>query len=160
MADRTREAVLRSRARIFTVNRQKKGRPLGRPLGGTLLGLIGVAFVAAAAHQATKAWSTEFMRVLAPGAPSWVVPFGRAGLAARAVVFAVIGISLVKAGWFGSAGEVKALGDALSSLTENKWLFLLVAAGLFLFGVHSFVEARWRRIRDEDVVSRLKSAER
>ena len=31
-------------------------------------------------------------------------------------------------------------------------------AGLFLFGVHSFVEARWRRIRDEDVVARLKAA--
>ncbi|KQZ72541.1 hypothetical protein ASE06_08470 [Sphingopyxis sp. Root214] len=140
--------------------KEAAGMLLDMPLGGTLLGLIGLAFVAAAVQQATKAWTIEFMRDLAPGAPSWVVPVGRAGLAARAVVFAVIGISLVKAGWFGSAGEVKGLGDALSSLTENKWLYLLVAAGLFLFGVHSFVEARWRRIRDEDVVSRLKSAAR
>lgn len=133
---------------------------LDMPLGAPILGLIGLAFVAAAAQQAIKAWTTEFMRDLSGGAPSWAAPVGRAGLAARAVVFAVIGISLIKAGWFGSAGEVKGLGDALSSLTENNELYLLVAAGLFLFGVHSFVEARWRRIRDEDVVARLKAAAR
>ncbi len=74
------------------------------------------------------------------------------------MVFAVIGVSLVRAGWFGAAGEVKGLGDALSSLTDNPTLYWLVAAGLFLFGVHSFVEARWRRIRDEDVVARFRSA--
>lgn len=136
------------------------GMLLDIPLGETLLGAVGLCFVIAAAQQALKAWTTEFLKGMAPGAPAWVVPVGRAGLAARAVVFAVIGISLVRAGWFGSAGEVKGLGDALASLTERPELFLLVAAGLFLFGVHSFVEARWRRIRDEDVVARLKAATR
>lgn len=136
------------------------GMLLDIPLGGALLGLIGTAFLAAAAHQIIKAWTTEFAADLDPQAPAWAVPVGRAGLAARAVVFAVIGTSLVRAGWFGAAGEVKGLGDALSSLTDNPTLYLLVAAGLFLFGVHSFVEARWRRIRDEDMVARLASARR
>lgn len=133
------------------------GMMLDLPLGQTVLGAVGLCFLAAAVHQATKAWTTEFMKGVAAGAPEWVVPVGRAGLAARAVVFAVIGISLVRAGWFGAAGEVKGLGDALSSLNDNPELYLLVAFGLFLFGVHSFVEARWRRIRNEDVVSRLKA---
>lgn len=136
------------------------GMVLDMPLGGTVLGTIGLCFLAAAAHQAVKAWTTEFMDGVAPEAPTWVVPVGRAGLAARAVVFAVIGVSLVRAGWFGAAGEVKGLGDALSALTDHSELYLLVAAGLFLFGVHSFVEARWRRIRDEDVVARLSAAAR
>lgn len=136
------------------------GMLLDLPLGGTLLGTIGLCFIAAAVHQAGKAWTTEFMKGVAADAPAWVVPVGRAGLAARAVVFAVIGVSLIRAGWFGSAGEVKGLGDALSALTEHAELYLLVAVGLFLFGVHSFVEARWRRIRDEDVVARLKAAAR
>lgn len=134
------------------------GMLLDMPLGGTLLGAIGLCFLAAAAHQAMKAWTTEFMQGVAADAPAWVVPVGRAGLAARAVVFAVIGVSLIRAGWFDSAGEVKGLGHALSALTEHAELYLLVAAGLFLFGVHSFVEAKWRRIRDEDVVARLKAA--
>lgn len=136
------------------------GMLLDLPLGGTILGAIGLCFLAAAVHQAIKAWTTEFMDGVAAQAPAWVVPVGRAGLAARAVVFAIIGASLVRAGWFGSAGEVKGLGDALSALTEHRGLYLLVAGGLFLFGVHSFVEARWRRIRDEDVVARLKAAAR
>ena len=136
------------------------GMLLDVPLGDAILGLVGAGFLAAAAQQAIKAWTTEFVKDLAPGAPSWTVTVGRAGLAARAVVFAVIGISLIRAGWFGAAGEVKGLGDALSSLTENPTLYWLVTAGLFLFGIHSFVEARWRRIRDEDVIARLKSAAR
>lgn len=136
------------------------GMILDMPLGETLLGAIGIGFLAGAAHQTVKAWTTEFMKGVAPEAPGWVVPVGRAGLAARAAVFAIIGYSLVRAGWFGAAGEVKGLGDALSSLTENSTLYLLVATGLFLFGIHSLVEARWRRIRDEDVVARLKTAAR
>jgi len=140
--------------------KEAAGMLLDMPLGGTLLGAIGLGFLAAAVHQAVKAWTTEFMKGVAPQAPAWVVPVGRAGLAARAVVFAVIGYSLVRAGWFGTAGEVKGLGDALSALTEHAALYTLVAAGLFLFGVHSLVEARWRRIRDEDVVTRLRAAAR
>ena len=132
--------------------KEAAGMLLDMPLGGTILGAIGLGFLAAAVHQAMKAWTTEFMKGVAPEAPAWVVPVGRAGLAARAVVFAVIGYSLVRAGWFGTAGEVKGLGDALSGLTEHAALYTLVAAGLFLFGVHSLVEARWRRIRDEDVL--------
>lgn len=140
--------------------KEAAGMLLDVPLGGALLGLVGAGFLAGAAYQAVKAWTTEFMRDLAPGAPAWAVPVGRAGLAARAVVFAVIGYSLVRAGWFDAAGEVKGMGDALVSLTDNPSLYLLVAAGLFLFGVHSFVEARWRRIRDEDVIARLTAAAR
>lgn len=130
---------------------------LDMPLGGTVLGAIGLCFLAAAAHQAIKAWTVDFMKGVASGAPRWVVPVGRAGLAARAVVFSVIGVSLLRAGWFDSAAEVKGLGDALSSLNEYPELFILVSIGLFLFGVHSFVDARWRRIRDEDVIARLRS---
>lgn len=139
---------------------QAAGMLLELPLGGTLLGAIGLGFLAAAMHQAIKAWTTDFMQGVSRKAPAWVVPVGRAGLTARAVVFTVIGYSLVRAGWFGTAGEVKGLGDALTTLTEQPILYTLVAAGLFLFGVHSFVEARWRRIRDEDVVQRLKAAGR
>lgn len=140
--------------------REAAGMLLDLPLGGMLLGLTGAAFLAAAAHQAIKAWTTEFRKDLDPAAPPWAIPVGRIGLAARAMVFAVIGVSLVRAGWFGAAGEVKGLGDALSALADNPILYVLVAGGLFLFGVHSFVEARWRRIHDEDMIARIMSARR
>jgi len=140
--------------------KEAAGMLLELPLGGLLLGLVGTAFLAAAVQQAVKAWTTEFAKDLDTAAPAWAVPVGRAGLAARAVVFAVIGASLVRGGWFGAAGEVKGLGDALSALTDNPPLYLLVAAGLFLFGIHSFVEARWRRLRDENMIARIMAARR
>lgn len=136
------------------------GMMLDFPLGGTILGILGLAFLAAAAHQLVKAWTTEFMQGMASGAPRWVVPVARAGLVARAVVFGVIGVSLLSAGWFGAAGQVKGLGDALTSLTDHPELFALVAIGLFMFGVHSLVDARWRRLGHEDVVSTLKARTR
>lgn len=131
---------------------------LDMPLGGLMLGGVGLCFLAAAAHQVTKAWTASFMKNIAADAPYWVVYIGRAGLAARAVIFALIAESLIRAGWFGSSGEVKGIGDALSGLTAHPDLYFLVAAGLFMFGVHSFVEARWCQIRDEDVIRTIKAA--
>ena len=140
--------------------REAAGMLLDLPLGGVLLGLLGAGLLAAAVHQLVRAWTTEFAKELDAGAPAWVTPVGRAGLAARAVVFALVGVSLVRAGWFGAAGEVKGLGDALAALAENPALYLIVAAGLFLFGIHSFVEARWRRLRDEDMIARIVASRR
>lgn len=131
---------------------------LDLPLGGTLLGLVGLAFLAAAAHQASKAWTAKFLGDFKSSAPAGIKPLGQAGLAARAVVFAIIAYSLMRAGWFEEAGQVKGLGGAIENLAGEPAAYTLVAAGLLLFGVYSFVEAKWRRIRNEDVVARLKSA--
>lgn len=134
------------------------GMMLNLPLGGSVLGAVGLCFLAAGAHQAIKAWRADFTKDYALSAPDWVVPVGQVGLAARAVVFSVIGLSLLQAGWSGSAGAVKGLGDALSSLNEHPDAYLVVAAGLFLFGIQSFFDARWRHILDEDMIARLKAS--
>ena len=136
------------------------GMMLDIPLGETIVGLLGLAFLAAAAQQLAKAWTTEFMQDMAAGAPPWVVHVGRAGLVARAVVFAIIGSSLISAGWFGAAGKVKGVGDALFSLAGHPELYFLVAAGLLMFGIHGIIDAKWRRVRSEDVVSVLKARTR
>ena len=133
---------------------------LDLPFGGPVLGLIGLVFVAAALNQASRAWTGKFLRDFAPAAPSWINPLGRARFAARALVFAIIGYSLMRAGWFEEAARVKSLGGAIDMLAGNPLVYTLVAAGLLLFGIYSFVEAIWRRIRNEDVITRLKSAAR
>ena len=66
---------------------------------------------------------------------------GRAGHAARAVVFAIIGWSLVRAGWLNNEGAAKGLGEALLSLRDNGMVYTLVAIGLLLFGAFSLVTA-------------------
>lgn len=132
------------------------GTVLDWPMGGWLLVLIGLGFLAAAVEQAIKAWTAKFMAKLAVDAPDFTEWVGRAGYAARAVVFVVIGWSVLQAGLGGGAGEVKNLGGALTELSDTGFLYTLVAIGLILFGVFSLVLARYRTIRDEDVVARLK----
>jgi hypothetical protein len=98
--------------------------------------------------QAKSAVTAGFMSHVGPGAPAAVEPIGRLGHAARAVVFLIIGWSLVRSAWLDSEAEVKGLGDALMSLSGSGTLYTAVAVGLLLFGMFSLVVARWRIIPD------------
>jgi hypothetical protein len=112
--------------------------------------LIGVGFATAALLQAKSALSGGFMKGVARDAPSFVKPLGHAGHAARAVVFAIIGWSLVLSGWFASSTRVKTLGEAVTSLAGQQTVYTLVAIGLLLFGLFSLTIARYRVIPDLD----------
>ena len=126
------------------------GTLLSFPLGSLALGVIGVGFVAAAVMQATGAVTADFMTSTAADAPSVVKPLGRIGYAARAVVFLVIGWSLVQSAWFGSTEQIKSLGEAIGTLADQGPLYTLVAAGLLVFGVFSLLLARYRIVPDLD----------
>jgi hypothetical protein len=124
---------------------------LAQPFGRWLVGAVGLGILAAAFGMAVKAWSASFKQHLScgPGQASWVVPLGRAGYAARAVVFLIIGGFLLIAAWQSDPGEARGLGGALLILQEQPFgrtLFGLVALGLAGFGAFEFAEARYRRI--------------
>ena len=122
--------------------------------GDTLLVVIGLIILGVAAVQFAIAYKAKFMREM-PGAPPLVKPAGQVGYAARAIIVAMVGYFAVKAGLDGD--RVRNFGDALAVVREDHLtLFKLIAGGLILFGLVSFVMARYRRIADEDVVDRLK----
>ena len=127
---------------------QAAGTLLTWDLGAVALGLIGVGFVLGAVFQARSAFTAHFMRTVGAGAPASVCWIGRIGHAARAVVFLVMGWSLIKAAWFNSSEGVKGVGSALMSLRENGALYMIVALGLLMFGVFSLIVARFRIIPD------------
>ena len=129
-------------------SQQAAGSILELPLGDWLVGLVGVGFVVGAFMQAKGAVTAAFMKHVGRGAPAAVEPIGRLGHAARAVVFAIIGWSLVRSAWLESEAEVKGLGDAIISLRDNSTLYTVVAVGLLLFGVFSLVVARYLIIPD------------
>ena len=131
---------------------------MAQPFGNTLLLLIGVGFLLAALSQAAEAVTAAFMRGLDSGAPNWTKPLGRAGYAARAVVFGLIGYLVADAALSGKAAQAGGISDALRALGEKPTLLAVVAAGLILFGLFSFIEARYRRINDAHVIARLKDA--
>jgi hypothetical protein len=126
-------------------------------LGPVLLGIIGLAFIVGAAHQAKKGITGEFMRRVSPQAPDSTRWIGGVGYIARAVVYIIIGWSLMQAGWFSSSAEVETLGGAIASLSDDGIWFTLLAIGLLLFGLFSLILARYRIIPDLDVHGKVPS---
>lgn len=127
------------------------GGVLSIEFGGIVLGVLGLAFFIAAFAQAKKGVSGSFMNRISASAPDITRTLGGAGFLARAVVYAVIGWSLVQAGFLsGGAEQVKTLGGAVASLAGMGWLFTLTAIGLLLFGIFSLILARYRIIPELD----------
>lgn len=125
-------------------------------LGGVVLGLLGVAFFVAAAQQAKEGFTGEFMHLISSRAPSYTRTLGAIGYLARAVVFGIIGWSLIRAGFLSSgATQVKTLGEAVASLAGSGIVFTLVAIGLLIFGLFSLILARYRIIPDMDVSAKV-----
>lgn len=124
---------------------------LSMEFGGIVLGLLGLAFFIAAFAQAKKGFTGEFMHRISAQAPSHTRALGTVGYIARAVVFVVIGWSLVQAGFMSEGSEtVKTLGGAVASLADDGFIFTLVAVGLLAFGVLSLILARYRIIPELD----------
>lgn len=127
------------------------GGVLSIEFGGVVLGVLGLAFFVAAFAQAKKGVSGKFMQRISGSAPGFTKALGTAGYCARAVVYAVIGWSLVQTGFMSSgANNVKTLGSAVASLAGTGWLFTMTAIGLLLFGVFSLILARYRIIPELD----------
>ena len=129
---------------------------LDLPGGELLLFVVAAALLVTGLVQLGKAVRAGFLRHLdgrAAGRP-WVKALGRAGYAARGIVFLLIGCFLLKAAVESDPGEAGGMAEALDWLSPG--LRTAVAAGLLLFGLFSLIEARHRRINDPGVVERLR----
>ena len=117
---------------------------LSLPGGELVLILAGAVLIGVGAFQIVKATKCSFLRHLEPGVANqpWAKWLGRAGYSARGVVFAISGYFLVRAGLRNEASEAGGIEEALAWLSEP-WN-LIVAAGLFGFGLYSLIEARFR----------------
>jgi hypothetical protein len=112
-------------------------------LGKVAIGVVGIGFVIAAGAQVRQAVTGHFMHRVSGRAPGWVEWIGRIGFAARAVVFAIVGWSLMQAAWWHHSSDAKGLGEALTSLRGSGALYTAVVVGLMLFGAFSMIVARY-----------------
>lgn len=127
---------------------------MSKPFGRLLVALVGVCVLGAAVWEFASAYKAGFRRRMdyhrvGADAARWLVRLGRAGLAARGVVFAVIGSFLVIAAWRADPDRARGLGEALQTLESQPfgpWLLAATAIGLVLYGAHQFAKARLRRI--------------
>jgi hypothetical protein len=121
------------------------------PAGRWLVGLVGVIIIAVGCYQAYQAFSKDFMEELQTQRMSatertWMRRLGVLGHSARAVVFGLIGLFVIRAAVQFDAQEASGLDGALQSLAgqpAGPWLLALTALGLFAFGVYTIVRARY-----------------
>lgn len=124
------------------------------PAGRWLVGLAGVVLAGVAIYQFIRGVRHKFLddsktEQMAPTFKSWFTIFGTIGHVARAVVFGLVAVFLLKAAYDYKANEAIGLDGALGKLYNTSggpFLLGVVALGLITFGCFSIVEARYRRI--------------
>lgn len=132
-------------------------RVMQYPLGQWLLLLIGVGIIGYGIYQLVKAFKSELgkrlrLGELDPRTYRVVVAVSRFGLAARGVVFGIIGGFLAMAAYHHNASEARGLDGALETLQRQPygpWLLGAVALGLIAYGLFEFVKARYRQINPD-----------
>jgi len=129
-------------------------RVLDLPAGRLLVGLAGLAIVGAGGWLVVFGWRRKFEKHLdtrsMPRALRRTVGVGGAvGHGARGLVAGLAGLLLVKAALDYDPQQAKGIDGTLRTIAQQPYgetLLLLAAAGLAVFGVFSFVEARYRRL--------------
>ncbi|HAZ47175.1 MAG TPA: hypothetical protein DDW76_18570 [Cyanobacteria bacterium UBA11369] len=129
-------------------------RILAQPFGRWLVGLAGVIAIGVGFSYLYEAYKAKFRRHLkltqmSHSEQTWAVRLGRFGIAARGIVFAIIGLFLIQAAKQSDASQAKGFGEALAILAQQPsgpWLLGIVALGLIAYGIYSLVEARYRQI--------------
>jgi hypothetical protein len=127
---------------------------LGESWGPFVIGALGVFIIAAGLHQIYKAWTAKFLeemktQEMSPTESKAARIVGRVGLAARGVVFPIIGVFLLQAAITANPSEARGAGveGALEKIAEAGVIWLaLVAAGLVAYGVYQIFMAKYRRI--------------
>jgi hypothetical protein len=124
------------------------------PAGRWLVAIAGVVLAGVACYQLIRGLRKKFLddskteQMSRPVYKAFTV-FGTIGHVARAVVFGLIAVFLIKAAYDYKANEAIGLDGALGKLYNGAygaWLLGAVAAGLIVFACFSLVEARYRKI--------------
>jgi len=129
-------------------------RVMSAPFGRALVGLAGVAIVGAGLYQFYQAYSATFrekfkLGEMSPTEERWTVRTGRFGLAARGVVFVIIGVLVLQAALRADPSRAQGLDGALQTLAQQpfgQFLLGIVALGLVAYAAYMFVCARYQRI--------------
>ena len=127
---------------------------LDLPAGRYLVGALGLAFVAAGFANLYRGVTRKFreklkLRKMSGFEDKAYSVIGVVGFVARGVVFGLIGLFLLKAAYEYDPKEAVGIDGALAELAQASYgpfLLGVTAAGLFAFGLYSFVEARYREV--------------
>ena len=126
---------------------------LSWPAGTWIVGVIGAAIIGAGLWNLYRGLSRNFEDKwrggMSSAARKWGGRAGVLGHVARAVVFALIGIFVVKAALDYNPKDAIGIDGALQKLAHagyGPYLLGVTAAGLMCYGLYCFVDARYRDV--------------
>lgn len=127
---------------------------LNQPFGRWLVILAGLTAIGIGISYLYQAYKGKFRRYfklyqMNPTEQIWAVRLGRFGIAARGIVFVIIGIFITLAAIQLDGTQARGLGGALATLERQPfgpWILGIVALGLIAYGIYSLIEARYRHI--------------
>ena len=127
-------------------------RVMDAPFGRWLVVIAGLGIVGYGVYQLYRAWKAKLGKKLhLPWSTdrfrSRLVAISRFGIAARAIVFLLIGYSVARAAWNRNPDEAQGTSGALEQVGAfSQWLLIAVAMGVIAYGVYQLLNARYRRI--------------
>jgi len=124
------------------------------PAGRWLVGALGAGMIAWGLGSAYRGITRKFKddlhtRHMSARADRWVTRVGVVGFLARAVVYALIGVFLIRAAVLYDPREAVGLDGALQELAQQTFgplLLGVVAAGIIAYGLFYFVRAAYREV--------------
>jgi hypothetical protein len=127
---------------------------LGWPGGTWLVGIAGGVFIGIAAYQGYRGVTQDFLKdakteTMSDPIRKWYKLVATSGHLARAVVFGLVGVFVIKAAVDFDPSKAVGLDGALAKLAHQSYgsvLLGIVAAGLVAFALYSLADARYRRI--------------
>ena len=125
-----------------------------QPFGRWLVGIGGAIIIGIGFYRIYEAYKTKFRKMLNlselnPQQEKWLVNISRFGIAARGVVFVMLGFFVIQAAKNYDPQKVKGLDGALLTLAQQpygKILLAVMALGLIAYAVYLLLQARYRRI--------------
>lgn len=129
-------------------------RAFGVPLGRYAVGIVGIGISLYGLYQCYRAVTREKDSRVDLSRTSLrpiMDAFGIAGLLSRGVMFAVIGVYLIRAAWWQHPQYAVGLASALATLRQRPygdWPLGTVAVGLMIYGLLQIMKEPYRRLRD------------
>lgn len=129
-------------------------KALAQPFGQTIIAVIGAVFIGIGVFNFYKAYTEKFKNRLKRhemNQKEWKSAryIGKFGLLAHGVVFAIVGIFLIRTAIQADPDETKGLDGALAELVKQPFgpvLLSVVALGLVAYGAYLLFEAKYRRL--------------
>ncbi|MDP8932608.1 MAG: DUF1206 domain-containing protein, partial [Cyanobacteriota bacterium] len=126
---------------------------LAQPFGQWLVGLAGAMVIGVGFSYFYEAYKAKFRRhfkldEMSQTEQTWATRLGRFGIAARGIVFVIIGFFLIQAARLSDASQTKGLGDVLAVLAQQPFspvILGIVPLGLIAYGIYSVIQARYRQ---------------